>query len=155
MMHTAFVLSVRGIPQLYYGEEIGMEGKEDPDNRRDFPVAAFKAEGRNAKEQQMFDWTRAWIRLRREHLAMRSGKLIDLFADDDAYVFARELGSEMVIVAFNRDRNVKRVTLPVKGKRLEPIIGDVKAQVVNGEAELNLPAQSATALRVFWQDVHD
>ena len=155
MMHTAFVLSVRGIPQLYYGEEIGMEGKEDPDNRRDFPVAAFKAEGRNAKERGMFDWTRAWIRLRREHLAMRSGKLIDLFADDDAYVFARELGSEMVIVAFNRNRDVKRVTVPVKGRRLEPIIGDVKAQMVNGEAELNLPAQSATALRVFWQDLHD
>jgi glycosidase len=45
MMHTAFVLSVRGIPQLYAGEEIAMEGKEDPDNRRDFPIAAFKAEG--------------------------------------------------------------------------------------------------------------
>ncbi len=34
MMHIAFILSVRGIPQLYYGEEIAMEGKEDPDNRR-------------------------------------------------------------------------------------------------------------------------
>ena len=37
MLHVAFVLSVRGIPQLYYGEELAMEGKEDPDNRQDFP----------------------------------------------------------------------------------------------------------------------
>ncbi|HJP93116.1 MAG TPA: alpha-amylase family glycosyl hydrolase [Pyrinomonadaceae bacterium] len=150
MMHIAFVLSVRGIPQLYYGEEIGMEGKEDPDNRRDFPVEAFKAKGRNAKEQQMFDWTRAWIRLRREHPAMRSGRLIDLFADDEAYVFARQVGNEMVIVAFNRDRQDKRVTIPLRdGVRVEALIGNVNSRVVNGEAELNLPAQSATAVRVF------
>src|SRR4029453_16508521 len=61
MMHVAFMLSVRGIPQLYYGEEIAMEGKEDPDNRRDFPIAAFKTEGRSAKKGEMFDWPRWWI----------------------------------------------------------------------------------------------
>src|SRR4029079_19277218 len=79
MMHVAFVLSVRGIPQLYAGEEIAMEAKDDPDNRRDFPQEAFKAEGRNAQQQKMFQWTRAWLRLRREHPALRAGKLIELF----------------------------------------------------------------------------
>ncbi len=39
-----------------------------------FRARAFKAEGRKPKEQQMFDWTRSWIRLRREHAAMRSGR---------------------------------------------------------------------------------
>src|SRR6185369_8873904 len=94
MMHVAFVLSVRGIPQLYAGEEIAMEGKDDPDNRRDFPSESFKAEGRNAQQQKMFDWTRAWIRLRREHSALRVGKLIDLFVDDETYVFARQTQTE-------------------------------------------------------------
>src|SRR6185503_13142061 len=108
MMHVAFVLSVRGIPQLYAGEEIAMEGKEDPDNRRFFPSAAFNAEGRKPKEREMFDWTRAWIRLRREHAAMRSGKLIDLFYDDESYVFARQLGAETIIIAFNRDHKPKQ-----------------------------------------------
>jgi len=150
MMHTAFVLSMRGTPQLYYGEEIGMEGKEDPDNRRDFPVEAFKAAGRKPTEQRMFEWTREWIRLRREHPAMRSGRLIDLFYDDDAYVFARQLGAETVIVAFNRDRKDKRVTIALSdAARLEALIGSVRARLVKGEAELDLPAQSATALRVF------
>ena len=102
MLHTAFILSVRGIPQLYSGEEIAMEGKDDPDNRRDFPVSAFKAEGRKPNEQQMFDWTRSWIRLRREHAAMRSGRLIDLFYDDETYVFARQHKNETVIIALNR-----------------------------------------------------
>jgi glycosidase len=155
MMHTAFILSVRGVPQLYAGEEIAMEGGEDPDNRRDFPSSAFKAEGRNAKQQQMFDWTRAWIRLRREHAALRSGRLIDLYFDDDAYVFARQLEKETIVIAINRENKPKQVSLPVAtiglrdGVMLKGLIGDVSGRVVNGEAVLTLPAQRAVALGSF------
>ena len=151
-MHTAFVLSVRGIPQLYAGEEIAMEGKEDPDNRRDFPIAAFKAEGRDAKQQLMFDWTRAWIRLRHEHPALRSGKLIDLFSDDETYVFARQLDTETIIVAFNRENRAKQISVPVglkDGVTLKTLIGPATiARVVHGEAKLNLPPQVAMAFGV-------
>jgi glycosidase len=155
MMHTAFILSVRGIPQLYAGEEIAMEGGEDPDNRRDFPSGAFKAEGRDAKQQQMFDWTRAWIALRREHAALRSGRLIDLFFDDETYVFARQLEKETIVVAINRENKVKQVTIPVgtiglkDGVTLKALIGGVSGRVVNGEATLMLPANSAIALGSF------
>ncbi len=152
MMHTAFILSVRGIPQLYTGEEIAMEGGEDPDNRRDFPRDAFRVEGRTEKQQQMFDWTRAWIRLRRQHAAMRSGRLIDLVFDDDAYVFARQLDGETIIIAINRENKVKQVTIPVgsigvkNDVMLKALIGDGSGRVVNGEVTLSLPAQSAIAL---------
>jgi glycosidase len=155
MMHTAFILSLRGIPQLYAGEEIAMEGGEDPDNRRDFPREAFRAEGRNAKQQAMFDWTRTWIGLRREHAALRSGRLIDLFFDDETYVFARQLDKETIIVAINRENKPKQVSLPVgtiglrDGVMLKRLIGDVSGRVVNGEARLVLPAQSAVALGSF------
>mgnify|MGYP003288503527 CR=1 FL=1 len=155
MMHTAFVLSVRGIPQLYAGEEIGMEGGEDPDNRRDFPSSAFRVDGRTAKQQQMFDWTRAWIGMRREHPALRSGRLIDLFVDDDAYVFARQLEKETIVIAINRENKIKQVSVPVgsigvkDGVVLKSLIGEVSGRVVNGEAVLTLPAQSAVALGSF------
>ncbi|HKG98261.1 MAG TPA: alpha-amylase family glycosyl hydrolase, partial [Pyrinomonadaceae bacterium] len=146
MMHTAFVLSVRGIPQLYSGEEIAMEGKDDPDNRRDFPRSAFKAEGRTVKQKEMFDWTRSWITLRREHQAIRSGRMIDLLADDETYVFARQLNNETVIIAFNRE-NAKQVAIPANsiglkdGTTLKSVIGvDASSRVVNGEAMLSLPA---------------
>jgi glycosidase len=151
-MHVAFVLSVRGIPQLYAGEEIAMEGKEDPDNRRDFPSDAFRADGRKPKERKMFDWTRSWIRLRRDHAAMRSGKLIDLFVDDETYVFARQLGAETIVVAFNRENKQKQVMIPVATigvKELRPLIGDTSARVEKGEATLTLPAHTAVALRAF------
>jgi len=155
MMHVAFVLSVRGIPQLYAGEEIAMEGKEDPDNRRDFPSDAFRAEGRKPKEREMFEWTRSWIRLRREQAAMRSGKLIDLFVDDETYVFARQLGLETIVVALNRENKQKQVTIPVgvigvkDGVMVRGVIGDVGGRVANGEVVLSLPGQSAVAMRAF------
>ena len=156
MLHTAFILSTRGIPQLYYGEEIAMEGKDDPDNRRDFPARAFKAEGRKPQEQQMFEWTRSWIRLRRQEGAIRSGRLIDLFYDDDTYVFARQYATETVIVALNRQNQPKQVTVPASsiglldGVTLKSLIGPVASiRVRNGEATLSLPAQTAVAFKAF------
>jgi len=83
MMHMAFTLCVRGIPQLYYGEEIAMEGKEDPDNRRDFPGgfpgdkrSAFAAEGRTQTQTTHVRMERNWIRLRSQHSSLREGRLI-------------------------------------------------------------------------------
>ncbi len=71
-LHIAFMLATRGIPQLYYGEEILMTGGHDPDNRKDFPggwredlINKFTKQGRTADEQEMFEWTRKWIFLRR------------------------------------------------------------------------------------------
>ncbi|HEU4509300.1 MAG TPA: alpha-amylase family glycosyl hydrolase, partial [Pyrinomonadaceae bacterium] len=154
MMHVAFVLSVRGTPQLYAGEEIAMEGGEDPDNRRFFPARAFTNEGRTAKERDMFDWTRAWIRLRREQAALRSGRTIDLFYDDDAYVFARRQDKESVIIGLNRQNQRKSVTIPAgaiglkDGVTLMPLIGAADGRVVGGEVVINLPPQTAIALKV-------
>jgi glycosidase len=162
LLHTAFTLSVRGIPQLYYGEEIAMEGKEDPDNRRDFPGgfsgdprSAFDAAGRTAKQQRMFEWTRQWIRLRGEHPALRRGSLTDLFYDEDVYVFARHDPSETVIVGINRAAHEKQVTMPVgaisvrEGSELAPLVGaSGGSRVANGNATVVLPSRSAVAFGV-------
>ncbi len=142
MLHSAFVLSVRGIPQLYYGEEIAMEGKDDPDNRRDFPVSAFQASGRNGKAAQMFEWTKQWIRLRREHSAIRRGRMIDLHYDDNVYVFARQDNTETVIIAINRQDKEQEVSLPFK--TLTPLLG--KIRVIRGP-NVTLPPNSATAFK--------
>jgi glycosidase len=135
-----------------------MEGKEDPDNRRDFPGGfpgdtrnAFTPEGRKPTEQRMFEWTRSWIRLRAEHSAIRHGRLVDLYYDDDSYVFARQDQHETVIVAFNRGDKEKKVNLPAgsislkDGAELSALIGTTSggARVANGSATLTLPRSSA------------
>lgn len=162
MMHMAFILSVRGIPQFYYGEEMAMEGKDDPDNRRDFPGGfpgdarnAFDAGGRRPNEQKMHEWTRSWIRLRAEHSAIRQGRLIDLFYDDDVYVFARQDTNETVIITVNRTDKEKKITVPAAvmglrdGTELRNLIGTSGgARVATGTAILTLDKSSASALVV-------
>ena len=96
MMHAAFTLSTRGIPQLYYGEEIGMTGGHDPDNRKDFPggwsgdqIDKFVGTGRTAAEERMYQFTRQWVKLRQADRSLRHGKTVDLFYDEGAHVFGR------------------------------------------------------------------
>ncbi len=159
MLQTAFFLAVRGIPELYYGSEIAMEGGEDPDNRRDFPGGfpgdahnAFAAAGRSAVQQRMWEWTRDWIRLRREHSAIRRGNLIDMYYDDDVYAFARQDEKETVVVVFNRAAHEKKIVLPAaaiglrEGAQLQALYGATSAvPVKTGEARLSVPGASAIA----------
>ncbi|MBD0327039.1 MAG: hypothetical protein ICV68_11440, partial [Pyrinomonadaceae bacterium] len=162
MLHTAFLLTVRGTPQLYSGDEIAMEGDEDPDNRRDFPGGwpgdarnAFKESGRNAKEQRVFSWTRDWLRLRREHAAIRQGDLIDLFYDADAYVYARRYQDETIIIALNRAQMPKVVSINVdwlaatNGARLLPLlIAKDRVVAANGTFTISVPAATAVAYKL-------
>ena len=161
-LHLAFIMSVRGIPQMYAGEEIAMEGEDDPDNRRDFPGGfpgdkrnAFLASGRTDKEQEMWEWTRDWIKLRREHSAIRRGQLIDLFYDEESYVFARQDASETIIVAFNRSSTEKRITVPPgaitirSGLRLVPLLGSgIEQKTISEGFDFTVPTKTAVAFEL-------
>ncbi len=161
MLHTAFILAMRGTPQLYYGEEIAMKGKEDPDNRRDFPggfpgasQSAFHPDTRSAKEQRMWQWTHDWINLRHDHSALSRGRLTDLFYDDDSYAFARQDRKETLIILFNRANAQKNITIPAaaidlrNGSELIPLYGAKHSgRVSNGSATLAVPARMAVAYR--------
>jgi hypothetical protein len=98
----------------------------------------------------MFEWTRSWIHLRAEHSALRRGKLIDLFYDDDAYVFARQDQNETVIVAINRADKEKKVTVPAgaiglkDGTELASLIGTSgSSRVAKGIATVSIPLKTA------------
>jgi glycosidase len=128
MMHTAFVLATRGIPQLYYGEELAMTGGHDPDNRKDFAGGWFEDSknkftraDRSSDEQKMFDWTQKWIKLRKENRALREGKTMDLFYDSEAYLFGRYFEEDKslrlrknnyVVFGVNLSKDTKRISLP-------------------------------------------
>jgi neopullulanase len=157
MLHMAYTLTIRGTPEIYSGEEIAMEGGDDPDNRRDFPGGfpgdrrnAFERNGRTAAEQRMFEWTRELLRLRREHTALRRGSLLDLFFDEDSYAYARRDDSETIVVAINRAAAPKEITVPADylgardGQRLEPLLAaQDRPAFAAGSLKLTLPAKSA------------
>ena len=150
-------LTMRGIPQLYYGDEIGMQGGEDPDNRRDFPGGwpgdarnAFTAAGRTAEQQELFTYVQTLLRLRHEHSAIQGGKLWHLFSDETAYVFLRESEEERVLVAFNNSAESRELSIPVndtpaKGAvSLSLLLGEANADVAGTEVRMRLPAQSVS-----------
>lgn len=157
MLHLAYIVTIRGTPQLYAGEEIAMEGGDDPDNRRDFPGGfagdardAFTKAGRTAAEQRMYEWTRDLLRLRREHRALRRGVQLDLHFDDDSYAYARRDAQETIVVILNRAAASKELTIPASyldlrdGARLEPLFGVTdRPAVAAGSLKLTVPARSA------------
>ncbi|HEV7377272.1 MAG TPA: alpha-amylase family glycosyl hydrolase [Pyrinomonadaceae bacterium] len=163
MLHTAFLLSVRGIPQLYYADEIALAGGEDPDNRRDFPGGfpgdhrnAFTKGGRTPEEQRMLAWTRDWIRLRREHPAIRRGQTIDLVYDDDIYVFARRNMDETVIIVVNRAATPKKTTIPgalletADGSQLLPLlVAKDRVRALDGAFTFDAPPRTAVAYKLI------
>jgi glycosidase len=82
LLAYTFLYTVRGIPKLYYGNEIGMSGGGDPDNRRDFPGGfagdtrdAFTASGRTADEQRIFAHLEALAKLRAARPDLRQARM--------------------------------------------------------------------------------
>ncbi len=105
LLALSFLLTTRGIPQIYYGTEIGMEGGGDPDNRRDMPWDVFgdNLEPRPEREGEalIFKHMQRLLRLRRENEALTYGSLITLYVDDFLYIYLREFQGEFAIVAIN------------------------------------------------------
>ncbi len=95
LLATTFLLTFPGAPALYYGDEIGMEGGEDPDNRRCFPWD--KAEW----DRALLGRVRDLVALRRRLPALRRGAVVPVSAAGRLLVFRRELPGDRVLVALN------------------------------------------------------
>jgi len=109
----AFLLTTRGIPQLYYGTEILMTGeKKDGDGnlRKDFPggwkddpVDAFTASGRTSLQNEAFVFLQKLLQWRKTNPAIAKGKLLHYVPDwqTECYVYARILNDHKVLVILN------------------------------------------------------
>jgi glycosidase len=150
-----FLFAVRGTPLVYYGDEIGMRGGADPDNRHDFPGGwagdarnAFTATGRTAEENAIFDHVRALAGLRKQHPALRRGKTSDLFSSDHAYVFARTAGADRAIVVIHEGPSAEDLRIPTggtglaDGAQLRSMRGEA-VRVAAGVLEIHTEARSA------------
>ena len=151
----ALTLTLRGIPELYYGDEIGMPGGRDPDNRRDFPGGwpgdmrnAFSAAGRTPDEQEIFAYAQKLLRVRREHQALCRGRLWHLASDEWSYIFLRDAETERLLVAFNKAQEGHELRVPLSDTPAQgaasgkTLFGEAALQIVGGEARVSMPAQS-------------
>jgi glycosidase len=157
---NAFVLTTRGVPQLYYGDELAMEGPDEPTTRGDFPGGfagdkrnAFTATGRNKDEQELFEFIRQLTDLRRELEPLQIGALVNLYVAEQQYAYARMLGSNAVVVVFNNDNNAVQFEFDVArtGLRDGAVMHDRLAVVRDvtirdGKLHINLPKRSVAIL---------
>jgi glycosidase len=111
-----FLLTARGTPLIYYGDEIAMPGGGDPDNRRDFPGGwpgdprnAFEASGRTAAEQAVWTHVQRLLRVRAERADLRRGATEHLHAGEQTFVYRRG----RTVVALNNDTRPAELRLPL------------------------------------------
>jgi neopullulanase len=148
-------LTLRGIPEIYYGDEIGMPGGGDPDNRRDFPGGwigdtnnAFTQAGRTREQQEIFSCVQALLKLHREHTALRGGWLWHLASDETSYVFARESEEERLVAAFNNADQPRELRVPLgdtpaqRASVIDLLFGDAKVELAGKEIRITMPGQS-------------
>lgn len=166
------VLTMRGMPQIYSGDEIGMNGGKDPDDRRDFPGGfpgdsqdAFTQAGRTAPENDVFHWTSGLLAYREAHTELKSGIEQNLFADADTFAFVRATSAagcavrnpeERLLVVVNKAAQSKTVELKTDDTALAGCTRFTGAQVTPGaqpqldgnRLRIEEPAESLTIYAV-------
>jgi glycosidase len=93
------LFTIRGIPLIYYGDEIGMAGGGDPDNRR---LMEFDAADYTAGQVLLLDHVKKLTRIRADHEALRRGVRATLSVTDDTIAYQMTQGSETIYVLVNR-----------------------------------------------------
>ena len=149
--------TIRGIPQIYSGDEIAMPGDDDPDNRRDFPGGfpgdpqnAFTQAGRNAQQQDVYSHLQSLLKLRGSHPALRLGIQKHVVVADDYYLFTRETNGERLLIAFYKGDASKGLTVDLaetsiaNAAGLSPLFGSSTAQLSGKQIQLQLQPMTLT-----------
>jgi glycosidase len=118
-MAMTLIATIRGIPQVYYGSEIGMAGnkdKGDADIRQDFPGGwngdsnnAFTQSGRTKVQNQYFDFTSKLLNWRKNKAVIHSGKTTHYVPEKNVYVYFRYNDTESVMVVINNSNDKQTI----------------------------------------------
>ena len=143
-----------GAPTIYYGDEAGLCGFTDPDNRRTYPW------GREDKELIRFH--RDIIKIHKENPALRTGSVKFLNGEDNLLCYGRFNREQQFVVIVNNDENTRRIDLSVwavglpKYGTLEQILftsesgyslSSVSYDINNGRLDITLPKHAAVILK--------
>ena len=107
-MLMAFNMTIPGIPVVYYGDEIGMPGANDPDNRR---MMVF--EDLNENQLQVKNILSSLTKIRRENMALLYGETLILQNDQNTFGFLRNYFGKTAIVVFNKSIESKTVKIKI------------------------------------------
>lgn len=140
-----FLLTARGVPLIYYGDEIALPGGNDPDNRRDFPGGwredprnAFEPTGRTAAEQDVWQHVQQVAAIRAARKELRGAETEHLVASEQQYVYRRGA----TIVAINNAREASEVTIPLAALPPVALGGCVTGATTSAGTVVRIPART-------------
>ena len=142
---AALQLTWPGMASIYYGDEVGLTGQDDPDDRRTYPWGT--------EDTTLRDWYRTLARLRSAHASLRDGDLRFLLTDDTTgtLAFGRRTDAEASITVLNLSASEATVTVPVAdyvpdGTTLEAALGGAPVTVAGGAFRVTLPGRGSAVL---------
>ncbi len=142
---AALQLTWPGMASIYYGDEVGLTGQDDPDDRRTYPW--------DGQDTELRDWYRLIANLRGRLDALKTGDLRFLLADDAAgtLAFGRRTATQAAVTALNLSDAEETVTIPVAGyipdgAVLDSAFDGVAATVAGGSLTVTLPARGSALL---------
>jgi neopullulanase len=161
VMALTVLMTMRGIPCLYYGTEIGMTGGEEHGMiRGDFPggfpgdsANAFTAQGRSRREAEMYAAVKQLIHLRRSRQSLMAGKLTHLPPVGEVYAYTRTLDEEKTLVLVNNRPTPRKQslfglrTLIGGATKLRDLLNGTTI-TLKGRAEITLPGTTASVYAV-------
>ncbi len=131
---AAFQMTFPGVPVIYYGDEVGLKGGRDPDNRRAYPW------GRENKE--ILSWYKRLASIRSNSLVLKRGELKFFHTNDDVICFERIYKNSCILVAINR--NIDRTIKVEFGE----IRGHFKSLISNYKTDTNYSANGSISIEL-------
>lgn len=131
-----------GAPCIYYGDEIGMEGKQDPDCRKSFPW------DESSWNIQLRDYVKSLIELRRVHKSLRRGTYQTLHAGDETYAFKRVYENDELVIVLNAKEEPAQIPLSSSGvgESVKLVWGDAGITRKGDRTHVQLEARSGAVL---------
>jgi len=143
----AFLMTIPGVPLIYYGDEVGMPGAGDPDNRR---MMTFQ--GWTANQSALRNAVGTLAAFRAEHPATRSGTFVTLLAETDVLAYGLHGSGDAVAVVLNRGgaRSVAFSVAAIPGLpadgTLKDALGGADVPISQGSVSIAMPAQGVAVL---------
>ena len=138
MAGAVLLYAFPGSPTLFYGDEAGMQGYEDPMNRGTFPWGM--------EDETLYAWYRKLGRLREVRPSLRLGGLRWMQAEGHLLAFAREWRNEITIAVINVGRRSNSLELDWPGRRAADALSGSRFIAVDGKIDIFVPPQTGMLL---------
>lgn len=138
MLGTLLLYAFPGSPTVYYGDEAGMQGYEDPLNRRTYPWGQ--------EDESLLAWYRRLGQLRRERLSLQVGQIRYLYAAGGGLVLERRAEAEVTVAALNAGAEDLESAIPWAGALATDAMTGQQFLAADGIVRLTLPGRSGVLL---------